>query len=297
MSDRLAGSALGERRDPPVRRAYSSLPDGSQVHYRWCAPAGKGPDAGDPKTIILVHQVSSSSRMYEPIMPRLANAGFVVLAPDVPGFGESDPPTGPMKVSDYGSVLVDFLDSLHATAPVSLFGHHSGARYVLDVATSYPSRVHRLILSGIPFHDNQPDAASPAWIENRLRTRNIRPVVPEEDGSHLIREWRRVRALDPQAPLEVVHREFVDTMKAHRYDEAYRTSFAQLTGPNLAALRVPCVVIAPSRDMLFEEQEGAVSLIPGGQLRVISGAGVFVIDGSEDEVSSTIIDFFSGPRA
>ena len=57
---------------------------GLQIHY---LTAGKGP------ALVLLHGYAETSRMWRPIMPVLAEK-FTVIAPDLPGIGDSDIPDG-----------------------------------------------------------------------------------------------------------------------------------------------------------------------------------------------------------
>src|SRR2546429_6339709 len=58
--------------------------DGLSIFYR---------EAGhkDAPTLLLLHGLPSSSRMFEPLLTRLAGE-FHLVAPDYPGFGHSDAP-------------------------------------------------------------------------------------------------------------------------------------------------------------------------------------------------------------
>src|SRR4051812_30402766 len=58
--------------------------DGVTIAYR---EAG----AKDKPTLLLLHGVPSSSRMYDGLMWKLANR-YHLIAPDYPGFGNSDAP-------------------------------------------------------------------------------------------------------------------------------------------------------------------------------------------------------------
>ena len=57
--------------------------DNVQLHY---LTAGKAPSA-----VILLHGFAETSRMWRPIMPTLAER-FTVIAPDLPGIGDSSIP-------------------------------------------------------------------------------------------------------------------------------------------------------------------------------------------------------------
>src|ERR1700678_3504992 len=56
--------------------------DGLSIFYRESGPK-------DAPTILLLHGLPSSSRMFEPLLTRLSDS-YHVVAPDYPGFGHSD---------------------------------------------------------------------------------------------------------------------------------------------------------------------------------------------------------------
>src|SRR5204862_896685 len=56
--------------------------DGLSIFYREAGPKG-GP------TLLLLHGLPSSSRMFEPLISRLSDR-YPLIAPDYPGFGHSD---------------------------------------------------------------------------------------------------------------------------------------------------------------------------------------------------------------
>src|SRR5271168_251584 len=58
--------------------------DGLSIFYREAGPA-------DAPTILLLHGLPSSSRMFQPLLTRLADS-YHLVAPDYPGFGHSDWP-------------------------------------------------------------------------------------------------------------------------------------------------------------------------------------------------------------
>lgn len=59
--------------------------DGLSIFYRETGPK-------DAPAILLLHGLPSSSRMFEPLLTRLADE-FHLLAPDYPGFGHGDAPS------------------------------------------------------------------------------------------------------------------------------------------------------------------------------------------------------------
>ena len=45
----------------------------------------------DDRVAVLVHGYPESSYMWQGVMPQLAGAGWRALAPDLPGYGDSEP--------------------------------------------------------------------------------------------------------------------------------------------------------------------------------------------------------------
>ena len=58
--------------------------DGLSIFYREAGPK-------DAPTLLLLHGLPSSSRMFEPLLARLSDR-YHLIAPDYPGFGHSDWP-------------------------------------------------------------------------------------------------------------------------------------------------------------------------------------------------------------
>src|SRR5689334_16210766 len=81
--------------DAGMRRAYASIASG-QVHY---AEAGEGPP------LLLLHSVPRSARSFRLLQPRLAHA-FRTLAPDLPGFGQSDALGGEVTMEALAGAMV-----------------------------------------------------------------------------------------------------------------------------------------------------------------------------------------------
>ena len=81
--------------------------DGVSIFYREAGPA-------DAPTILLLHGLPSSSRMFDPLITRLSDR-FHLVAPDYPGFGHSEWPD-PKKFSytfdRYAEIMNHFTEAL-----------------------------------------------------------------------------------------------------------------------------------------------------------------------------------------
>ena len=95
-----------EATSPPPGRAALTSTNATTV-YRWREVEGlkgfyreAGPEDGD--TLLLLHGFPSSSRMFDTLIPLLADR-YRLIAPDFPGFGQSDaPPPTPRGASTPG---------------------------------------------------------------------------------------------------------------------------------------------------------------------------------------------------
>ena len=110
---------------------------GVDVHY---AQAGEGP------VVLLVHGLGTSSVTWGHNIEPLAAAGYTVLAPDLPGHGDSDKPRSLSYGPEAGARLIhDFLNALGVDR-VSLVGNSAGGLISGLFALDHPLRVDRLVL-------------------------------------------------------------------------------------------------------------------------------------------------------
>ena len=112
-----------------------------QVHVReWGVPAAP--------LLVLVHWTPLSGRMFETLGPRLAQAGWRVMAPDLPGYGRSVARGLDWRVEDWAAALVEVVGD---AGPAVVLGGHAGASVAVEMALGWPGRVRALVLNGCPF--------------------------------------------------------------------------------------------------------------------------------------------------
>lgn len=115
---------------PGVRSAMVDT-DRLRVHLLESGPAG-GP------VVMMVHGNLSTGRFYEHLMPELP--GYRVLAPDMRGFGRSEPlPLDATRgFADWAEDLLALVDALGIGAPVHLVGWSSAAPAIVRYAAERP---------------------------------------------------------------------------------------------------------------------------------------------------------------
>jgi pimeloyl-ACP methyl ester carboxylesterase len=145
----LPAHAQGKERPVKHPTFYRTiLVDGLSISYREAGPK-------DAPTILLLHGLPSSSRMFEPLFTRLSDR-YHLIAPDYPGFGHSDWPD-PKKFAYTFDHIAEVMN--HFTAAVGLskyslymqdYGGPVGFRMVLQ----NPERVESLIVQDAVAHNS-----------------------------------------------------------------------------------------------------------------------------------------------
>ena len=98
---------------------------------------------GDP--IVLLHGVGASRVVWSHVTPLLV-VDRLVLAPDLPGFGQSDPAGPGFDLERVALALAEPL-AQRAGRPFDLVGNSLGGAVALELAVSRPELVRRLVLS------------------------------------------------------------------------------------------------------------------------------------------------------
>src|SRR2546426_1631440 len=118
--------------------------DGVQIHY---LTAGHGPP------VLLLHGYTQTSRMWRPLIPLLAEK-FTVIAPDLPGIGESSIPAGKIDMITAARQIHGLVPSLKIDK-ARVVGHDIGLMVAYAYATQFPGETEKLVvmdafLPGVP---------------------------------------------------------------------------------------------------------------------------------------------------
>lgn len=109
--------------------------DGFKVFYREAGQAGK------PK-LLLLHGFPSSSHMFRDLIPLLADR-YHIVAPDLPGFGQSDmPPRGQFRYSfDNIAAVIDRFTEVVGFERFAIYVFDYGAPTGFRLALKHPERI------------------------------------------------------------------------------------------------------------------------------------------------------------
>src|SRR5260370_3507644 len=101
--------------------------DGVQLHY---LTAGSGP------AVLLLHGYTQTSLMWRPIIPLLAEK-FTVIAPDLPGIGDSSIPESGIDMKTSASRIHALVRSL-GVGKARVVGHDIGLMVAYAYAAQFP---------------------------------------------------------------------------------------------------------------------------------------------------------------
>jgi pimeloyl-ACP methyl ester carboxylesterase len=109
--------------------------DGIKIHY---LSAGHGP------SVILLHGYTQTSQMWRPLIPRLTDK-FAVIAPDLPGIGESDISKDGLDMKTAAIRIHALVKSLGITKS-RIVGHDIGLMVAYAYAAQFPTEVEKLVV-------------------------------------------------------------------------------------------------------------------------------------------------------
>jgi pimeloyl-ACP methyl ester carboxylesterase len=108
---------------------------GHRVIYRI---AGSGPP------VVLIHGMVNSSRHWESVALRLADA-YTVIAPDLIGHGDSATPRGDYSLGAHAASIRDLLSAIGVDR-ATIVGHSLGGGVAMQFFYQFPQRTERLVL-------------------------------------------------------------------------------------------------------------------------------------------------------
>ncbi len=154
----LLGS-IGCATGPLAGQERSTIPISQHVLYRTVQVDGLAMfyrEAGpkEAPTMLLLHGLPSSSRMFEPLFARLADR-YHLVAPDYPGFGHSDWPD-PQQFAytfDHIAAVIDVFTQALGVSHYTLYMQDYGGPVGFRLVLAHPERVQALIVQNAVAHN------------------------------------------------------------------------------------------------------------------------------------------------
>lgn len=252
-----------------------------QIHCR-----GVFPEHASKSPVICCHMSPKSSRSFEQILPYLAQNRFAV-APDYPGYGESDPPPEepPVSVMDYANAIWEVVDSLTAE-PVHIMGYHTGSMVAVEAAYQRPKQVLSLINISAPVFTEEEQA--------RLH-KEFAPIPLDEAGTRFKIMWERVLFhRGPGMTLEMAAESYAENFRGgENYEHGHRAAFnyADTYITRLKQLEHRILIMNP-KDDCYEQSKRSDSLVQRGERKDYLNWGHGFMNAYPAAAAKEMLDFF-----
>ncbi len=236
--------------------------------------------------MICLHATPRSGASVQPLL-QLMGMDRSVYAPDLPGYGASDPPPARPAIADYAAAVGDFCTSMRFRQ-IDVVGYQTGALVAAELALALPKVVRRVALMGVPIPDES---------ERENFRRAPFPVAPEADGSHLQVEWDRARNCAHEGvPVEIIAGIFADQVaNGPRAWWGMQAAMEYPAAERLRLIEQPTLLIRSPEGRPPHGEHRARALLP--KARAVERAEIYgsdVFESAATQVSTLLREFLRG---
>ncbi len=265
--------------EPRVRRGYFESRFG-QLHVHNAIPPGGGFEEGTP--LLCIHQTSGTGRVFERFLA-LAGRDRSVYAPDLPGFGESDPPPTRPTIADYAGAIGDFLDTMRFRQ-IDILGYQAGTLIASELAIARPKQIRRAVMVSVPvLNDSERDASRRG------------SSAPSEDGAHLLAEWKRtLESYGAGVPLEVRARAFAEKLRSGVHPTWALAAAQQYASRERLALVTQSALVLRPKDDFWDATLRARELLPKARFIDLADQGNGLFETTPELVVEVSREFLRG---
>lgn len=249
-------------------------PSGVAQHVAPVGLADGGQGAGRQNTLLLIHGFPMNADMWEAQLDGVP-AGWRYLAPDLRGFGRSDPDqaNGAVvpSIDDYGRDILALLDHLHVDRAV-VAGLSMGGYVAFALFRLAPQRVRGLVLANTRAEADSEEARQGRASMLGLLASGGVAAVAEHMLPRLLGDTTRVERAGVQERVRAIA--LANSADGVRDAIARMMNRADSSGL-LRDITCPTLIVASDQDSVTPADRAREMLeaIPGAELATINGAG------------------------
>ena len=278
-----------------IHYRYATI-DGVKMSYREAGPA-------DGPVVLLLHGFPTSSHMFRNLIPLLADR-YRVIAPDYPGFGQSDAPDHTKFGYSFGNYanMVDTLMGQIGARRYAMYVMDYGAPVGYRLALKHPERVTGLIIqNGNAYDEGLREFWNPIktyWTDGTQKSREALSGIVTLDTTKF-QYNDGVKDLSRISPDNWVHDQALLDRPGNKdiqldlfYD--YRTNVPLY--PQFQAFfrerKPPTLIVWGKNDKIFPEQGAHPYLrdLPKAEIHILD-TGHFALEDKLDEMGPLIREF------
>lgn len=262
----------------PLRKGYSTI-DGSQVHWRMWGErnVGRAPD------LYCFHPAPFSGLAFENFAPLLVERRRVI-APDYPGYGGSDAPTGKLSIELIAQAMAGLAATLSGERPIDVLGFHTGCLVAVEIQRVSECHVRKACLIDIPAFEDEMAA--------QMVAKFSQPFVVGEDLASLEAPWNGTfkPRLATQGPDQAIALLAEQLRAGRNVNEAFRAAFSYPWKERFPASTAGTLIIASTSGLLDGTLKSA-RIIPAAQLVERLEIARSVLDESGKATAADVLAF------
>lgn len=264
---------------PLLDLGFVRLSDGTRLRYRCLGDGGP--------TVLLLHGWPETGHAWRHILPTLSASGYLCVAPDQRGAGDSDKPSGGYDAATRMEDVHELVSALGLNdGPLFVVGHGAGGA---DAAGAYAA-LHPEEVSGAAFISALPgtEEGRGGWQGGFHRTPDLPEllIAPHADAylHHFFRAWSHDPEMLPAADRAVYVRALAGPGALRASLAPFRVSASAFLPP----------VTVPRLLLLGESDPHASAIVPPPDIRVetIPRGGYWLPEERPDPVAAALLTFF-----
>ena len=264
---------------PLLDLGFVRLGDGTRLRYRCLGDGGP--------TVLLLHGWPETGHAWRHILPTLAASGYLCVAPDQRGAGDSDKPSGGYDAATRMEDMRALVSALGLDdGPLFVVGHGAGGA---DAAGAYAA-LHPKEVAGVVFVSALPgmEEGTDGWQGGFHRTPDLPELLIAQHADAYLHHFFRAWSHDPEMLPAADRAVYVRALSEPGALRASLAPFRVPAVPPLPPVRVPCLLVLGESD----PHASAIAAPPDMRVETIPRGGYWLPEERPDPVAAALLTFF-----